>query len=207
MNLILLGAPGAGKGTQAVRIAEKYSVPHISTGDIFRKNIKEQTPIGVIAKSYIDRGELVPDEVTVEIVRLRLAEPDCKNGYLLDGFPRTIAQAEALDKSADVETVINIDVDLDALSERLCGRRVCGKCGESYHVSTKKDDKCDKCGSDLIHRDDDKPETVNSRLDVYVRSTAPLIDYYSKQGKLVSVNGMKKIEEVFEEISEALDRK
>lgn len=207
MNLILLGAPGAGKGTQAVRIAERYSVPHISTGDIFRKNIKEQTPIGVVAKSYIDRGELVPDEVTVEIVRLRLAEPDCKNGYLLDGFPRTIAQAEALDKIADVETVINIDVDLDALSDRLCGRRVCGKCGESYHVSTKKDGKCDKCGSDLIHRDDDKPETVNSRLDVYVRSTAPLIDYYSKQGKLVSVNGMRKIEEVFEEISEALDRK
>lgn len=207
MNLILLGAPGAGKGTQAVRIAEKYSVPHISTGDIFRKNIKEQTPIGVIAKSYIDRGELVPDEVTVEIVRLRLAEPDCKNGYLLDGFPRNIAQAEALDKIADVETVINIDVDLDALSDRLCGRRVCGKCGESYHVSTKNDDKCDKCGSDLIHRDDDKPETVNSRLDVYVRSTAPLIDYYSKQGKLVSVNGMKKIEEVFEEISEALDKR
>ena len=207
MNLILLGAPGAGKGTQAVRIAEKYSVPHISTGDIFRKNIKEQTPIGVIAKSYIDRGELVPDEVTVEIVRLRLAEPDCENGYLLDGFPRNIAQAEALDKIADVEKVINIDVNLDALSDRLCGRRVCGKCGESYHVSTKKDDKCDKCGSDLIHRDDDKPETVNSRLDVYVRSTAPLIDYYSKQGKLVSVNGMKKIEEVFEEITEALDKR
>ncbi len=207
MNLILLGAPGAGKGTQAVRIAEKYSIPHISTGDIFRKNIKEQTPIGVIAKSYIDRGELVPDEVTVEIVRLRLAEDDCKNGYLLDGFPRNVAQAEALDGFAEVDTVVNIAVDLDALSERLCGRRVCGKCGESYHVSTKADDVCDKCGGGLVHRDDDKPDTVNSRLKVYEKSTAPLVAYYEGKGKLVTVNGMKKIQEVFEEISEALDKR
>ena len=204
MNLILLGAPGAGKGTQAVRIAEKYGIPHISTGDIFRKNIKEQTPIGVTAKSYIDKGQLVPDEVTVEIVRLRLLEDDAKNGYLLDGFPRTLAQAEALDKIANIDTVINIDVDLDALSDRLTGRRVCSKCGESYHVSTKKDDDCDKCGGKLMHRDDDKPETVANRLTVYTASTAPLIDYYSKQGKLVSVNGMNKIEEVFAEITEAL---
>ena len=197
MNLILLGAPGAGKGTQAVRIAEKYGIPHISTGDIFRKNIKEQTPIGVTAKSYIDKGQLVPDEVTVEIVRLRLLEDDAKNGYLLDGFPRTLAQAETLDKIANIDTVINIDVDLDALSDRLTGRRVCSKCGESYHVSTKKDEDCDKCGGKLMHRDDDK---------VYTASTAPLIDYYSKQGKLVSVNGMNKIEEVFDEITEALKK-
>lgn len=206
MNLILLGAPGAGKGTQAVRIAEKYGIPHISTGDIFRKNIKEQTPIGVTAKSYIDKGQLVSDEVTVEIVRLRLLEDDAKNGYLLDGFPRTLAQAEALDKIANIDTVINIDVDLDALSDRLTGRRVCSKCGESYHVSTKKDEDCDKCGGKLMHRDDDKPETVANRLKVYTASTAPLIDYYSKQGKLVSVNGMNKIEEVFDEITEALKK-
>lgn len=206
MNLILLGAPGAGKGTQAVRIAKKYGIPHISTGDIFRKNIKEQTPIGVTAKSYIDKGQLVPDEVTVEIVRLRLLEDDAKNGYLLDGFPRTLAQAEALDKIANIDTVINIDVDLDALSDRLTGRRVCSKCGESYHVSTKKDEDCDKCGGKLMHRDDDKPETVANRLKVYTASTAPLIDYYSKQGKLVSVNGMNKIEEVFDEITEALKK-
>ena len=204
MNLILLGAPGAGKGTQAVRIAEKYGIPHISTGDIFRKNIKEQTPIGVTAKSYIDRGQLVPDEVTVEIVRLRLMEDDAKNGYLLDGFPRNLAQAEALDKIANIDTVINIDVDLGALSDRLTGRRVCSKCGESYHVSTKKDEDCDKCGGKLMHRDDDKPETVANRLNVYTASTAPLIDYYEKQGKLVTVNGMNKIEEVFKEITEAL---
>ncbi len=206
MNLILLGAPGAGKGTQAVRIAEKYDIPHISTGDIFRKNIKEQTPIGVIAKSYIDKGQLVPDEVTVEIVRLRLLEEDAKNGYLLDGFPRNLAQAEALDKITTVGTVINIDVELSALSDRLCGRRVCSKCGESYHITTKKGEVCDKCGAPLIHRADDKPETVNERLAVYTAQTAPLIEYYEKQGKLVSVDGMKKIEEVFAQITEALGK-
>ena len=206
MNLILLGAPGAGKGTQAVRIAEKYNIPHISTGDIFRKNIREQTPVGLKAKSYIDKGQLVPDEVVVEIVALRLKESYAANGYLLDGFPRTIAQAEALDKITSIDTVINIDVDLGALSERLTGRRVCSKCGESYHISTKKDGDCEKCGGTLMHRDDDKPETVNNRLAVYSTSTKPLIEYYENQGKLVSVNGMQKIEDVFAEISEALTK-
>lgn len=206
MNLILLGAPGAGKGTQAVRIAEKYKIPHISTGDILRKNIKEQTPVGIKAKAYIDKGQLVPDEVVVEIVALRIREDDAKNGFLLDGFPRTIAQAEALDKITDIDTVINIDVDLDALSDRLTGRRVCSKCGESYHISTKKDGDCDKCGGTLMHRDDDKPETVNNRLKVYTESTKPLIDYYAKQKKLINVNGMQKIEDVFAEISEALNK-
>ncbi len=206
MNLILLGAPGAGKGTQAVRIAEKYNIPHISTGDILRKNIKEQTPVGIKAKAYIDKGQLVPDEVVVEIVALRIREDDAKNGFLLDGFPRTIAQAEALDKITDIDTVINIDVDLNALSERLTGRRVCSKCGESYHISTKKDGDCDKCGGVLMHRDDDKPETVNNRLKVYTASTKPLIDYYDKQKKLINVNGMQKIEDVFAEISEALKK-
>lgn len=204
MNLILLGAPGAGKGTQAVRMAAEYGIPHISTGDIFRKNIKEQTPVGIKAKSYIDKGQLVPDEVVVELVALRLKEEDAKNGFLLDGFPRTIAQAKALDAIAKIDTVVNIDVDLGALSERLCGRRVCSKCGESYHITTKSDNVCDKCGAELMHRDDDKPETVNKRLEVYVASTAPLIEYYAAQGKLVTVNGMGKIEEVFSEIKEAL---
>ena len=206
MNLILLGAPGAGKGTQAVRIAAAHKIPHISTGDIFRKNISEQTPVGVKAKSYIDKGQLVPDEVTVELVAGRLQEADAKEGYLLDGFPRNIAQAEALDKITEVDTVINIDVDLNALSERLCGRRTCPKCGESYHISTKKDDKCDKCGETLIQRKDDMPETINARLAVYTSSTQPLIDYYQKQGKLVTVDGMKSIDEVYAQIEAALNK-
>lgn len=204
MNLILLGAPGAGKGTQAVRIASAHNIPHISTGDIFRKNISEQTPIGVKAKSYIDKGQLVPDEVTCELVASRLSEDDAKKGYLLDGFPRNIAQAEALDKITDIDVVINIDVDLNALSERLCGRRTCPKCGESYHISTKKDSVCDKCGAELIQRKDDMPETINARLAVYTSSTQPLIDYYSKQGKLVTVDGMKSIEEVYAQIEKEL---
>lgn len=204
MNLILLGAPGAGKGTQAVRMAAEYGIPHISTGDIFRKNIKEQTPVGIKAKSYIDKGQLVPDEVVVELVALRLKEEDAQKGFLLDGFPRTIAQAQALDAIAKIDTVVNIDVDLGALSERLCGRRVCSKCGESYHITTKSDNVCSKCGAELMHRDDDKPETVNKRLEVYVASTAPLIEYYAAQGKLVTVDGMGKIEEVFSAIKEAL---
>ncbi|MBO5214691.1 MAG: adenylate kinase [Clostridia bacterium] len=206
MNLILLGAPGAGKGTQAVKIAQKHGIPHISTGDIFRKNIKEQTPIGVVAKSYIDKGQLVPDEVTVEIVRLRLMEEDAQKGFLLDGFPRNIEQAKALDKFASVDTVINIDVRLDALCERICGRRVCGKCGKSFHITTMTSEFCDECGEKLIHRDDDQPETVNARLAVYAKSTQPLIDYYKEQGKLESVDGMKKIDEVFEEISKVLSK-
>ncbi len=206
MNLILLGAPGAGKGTQAVRIASAHGIPHISTGDIFRKNISEQTPVGVKAKSYIDKGQLVPDEVTVELVAGRLEEADAKAGFLLDGFPRNIAQAEALDKITKIDTVINIDVDLNALSERLCGRRTCPKCGESYHVSTKKDDKCDKCGETLVQRKDDMPETINARLAVYTSSTQPLIEFYEKQGKLVTVDGMKSIDEVYAQIEKALNK-
>ena len=203
MNLILLGAPGAGKGTQAVKIAQDFSIPHISTGDIFRKNIKEGTPVGLKAKSYIDKGQLVPDEVVVEIVALRIAEDDCKNGYLLDGFPRTVAQAEALDKIASGLTVINIDVDLNALAARLTGRRVCPDCGESYHVSTKKDDVC-KCGGKLIQRDDDKLETVQSRLNVYTAQTAPLIDYYTAKGNIVTVDGMQSIDDVYADIKKAI---
>ena len=207
MNVILLGAPGAGKGTQAVRIAAAMNIPHISTGDIFRKNIKEKTPVGLKAKSYIDRGQLVPDEVVVEIVQQRIDEDDCKNGFLLDGFPRTIAQAEALDRLTNIDNVINLEVDLDKLVDRITGRRVCEKCGESYHVSTKKDDICEKCGGKLIQRADDTEEAVKSRLNVYKNETAPLINFYKKQGVLKNVDGMKSIEEVFEEISKALKLK
>lgn len=205
MNIVLLGAPGAGKGTQAVRLAEKYSVPHISTGDIFRSNIKEGTPIGLVAKSYIDKGQLVPDEVTVQIVKERLEKDDCKNGYLLDGFPRTVAQAKALDEFSEVEKVVNIDVPLTKLLKRITGRRVCSKCGESYHIDYL-DGKtsCKKCEGDLIQRADDNEETVASRLDVYTKQTAPLVEYYDGKGVLVTIDGDGNIDDVFRTIVEKL---
>ena len=204
MNVILLGAPGAGKGTQATRLAEKYAIPHISTGDIFRENIKKQTPIGVVAKSYIDKGQLVPDEVTVEIVKQRLAQDDCKNGYLLDGFPRNTFQAEELDKFSTVEKVVDIDVDLTKLLKRITGRRVC-VCGESFHVDfLNGKTTCDKCGCELYQRADDNEETVKNRLSVYQNQTAPLIDYYKKAGKLVLINGDQSIDKVFEDITKML---
>lgn len=205
MNLILLGAPGAGKGTQAVKIAEEFSIPHISTGDIFRKNIKEGTPVGLKAKSYIDKGQLVPDEVVVEIVALRIAEDDCKNGYLLDGFPRTVAQAEALDKIASNLKVVNIDVDLGALTARITGRRTCAVCGKGYHISTYSAPTC-TCGGALTQRADDNEETVTNRLQVYTQQTAPLIDYYTAQGNLVTVDGMKSIDEVYASIKAELTK-
>ena len=206
MNIILLGAPGAGKGTQATKISDAYKLPHISTGDIFRENIKNQTPIGLEAKSYIDKGQLVPDEVTCRIVEDRLQKSDCKEGYMLDGFPRTIAQAEALDKITKIDLVINIDVDFSLLMERLCGRRVCKDCGESYHVSKLNGEtKCSRCGGELYQRKDDNPETVQSRLDVYNAQTAPLIEYYTKKGLLFNVGGNVSPEEVFASISAKLD--
>lgn len=205
MNVILLGAPGAGKGTQATKIVNKTGVPHISTGDIFRYNIKNQTPIGKVAKSYIDKGELVPDSVTVEIVKDRLSNDDCKKGYLLDGFPRNIYQAEELDKFSNVEKVIDIEVDLSKLLKRITGRRVCSKCGESYHVDfLNGKTTCDLCGGELIQRADDNEATVKQRLDVYEKQTAPLVDYYEKAGKLIRIDGDKTIDEVFEEISSKL---
>lgn len=205
MNVILLGAPGAGKGTQAVRLAEKYAIPHISTGDIFRYNIKNQTPIGIVAKSYIDKGQLVPDEVTIQIVKERLEKDDCKNGYLLDGFPRTVSQAEALDTFSNVEAVVNVDVPLGKLLKRITGRRVCAKCGESYHVDyLNGSTTCAKCGAELIQRADDNEETVGARLDVYQKSTAPLIEYYDKKGVLLTVDGDGDIEKVFNSICEKL---
>ena len=205
MNVILLGAPGAGKGTQAVRLAEKYNIPHISTGDIFRSNIKGQTPIGIVAKSYIDKGQLVPDEVTIQIVKERLEKDDCKNGYLLDGFPRTVFQAEALDTFSKVEAVVNVDVPLSKLLKRITGRRVCAKCGESYHVDyLEGKTTCVKCGAELIQRADDNEATVQARLEVYEKQTAPLIEYYADKGVLVTVDGDGDIEKVFNSICEKL---
>ncbi len=207
MNIILLGAPGAGKGTQAVRLAARYKIPHISTGDIFRYNIKNQTPVGMLAKSYIDKGQLVPDEVTVRIVRERLEMDDCKNGYLLDGFPRTVEQAKALDGFSAIDAVVNVDVPLGKLMKRITGRRVCGKCGESHHVDyLGGKNVCAKCGGELIQRADDNEETVGKRLDVYVSQTAPLAAYYEKKGVLLTVDGDGEIEEVFERITERLDK-
>ena len=206
MNIILLGAPGAGKGTEASKIVDTYKLPHISTGDIFRENIKNETPIGLQAKSYIDKGLLVPDEVTCKIVEERISREDCKNGYMLDGFPRTIAQAEALDQITKLDLVINIGVDHSLLLNRLCGRRVCKDCGESYHVSRLNGEtKCARCGGELYQRKDDNPETVQSRLDVYNAQTAPLIDYYEKKGILFNVCGDGSPEEAHEQVTKKLD--
>ncbi|MDD7187004.1 MAG: adenylate kinase [Clostridia bacterium] len=205
MKVILLGAPGAGKGTQAVRLAKRYNIPHISTGDIFRSNIKERTPIGIVAKSYIDKGQLVPDEVTIQIVKERLEKDDCKNGYLLDGFPRTVSQAEALDGFSEIDSVVNIDVPLHKLMRRITGRRVCGKCGESYHIDyLDGSTSCRKCDGELIQRADDNEETVGKRLEVYEKQTAPLIDHYKSKGKLIDVDGDGDIDSVFAAIVERL---
>ncbi len=206
MNIILLGAPGAGKGTQAAKITQAYHLPHISTGDIFRENIKNETPIGLLAKSYIDKGQLVPDEVTCKIVEERIAKPDCQNGYLLDGFPRNLFQAEALDKISNVDLVINIQVDFSLLLDRICGRRVCKDCGEIYHVSKLQGEtKCARCGGELYQRKDDTPETMQSRLEVYTAQTAPLIDYYKAKGVLFNVVSKTTPEDVFEKVSQQLD--
>ena len=206
MNVILLGAPGAGKGTQATRISDQFGLPHISTGDIIRENIKNQTPIGLLANSYIDKGQLVPDEVTCEIVKDRLQKDDCKNGYLLDGFPRTIAQAEMLDTFAKIDAVVNINIDFSLLRARLCGRRVCKECGESYHISTLNGaTTCSRCGGELYQRKDDNPETVQNRLDVYTEQTSPLIDYYTKKGLILNFVGTDDPPEVlFGQIAEKL---
>jgi len=199
MNLIILGAPGAGKGTQAERIIKEYNLPHISTGDIFRKNIKEGTPVGLKAKGYIDKGQLVPDEVVIELVDGRLKEADCKNGYLLDGFPRTLAQAEALDKITKISIVLNLDVDLSKLLARIVSRRVCPSCNASDNTGwANYTGSCAKCATALVQRPDDTEETVGNRLNVYQTQTAPLIDYYSKKGVLKNVVGMGTPDEVFE---------
>lgn len=206
MKIILLGAPGAGKGTQATRIAEKYGVLHISTGDIFRANIKQGTEIGMLAKSYIDAGKLVPDSVTCDIVKDRLEKDDVKCGYLLDGFPRSLFQAEELSKFADIDLCLNLEVDTSLIMDRICGRRVCS-CGETYHVSTLNGaTHCVKCGKELYQRGDDNPETVKARLDTYNVMTAPLIAYYAAQNKLATVVcGTKTPDEVFKAVCAVLD--
>ncbi len=208
MKIIMLGAPGAGKGTQAKMIADKFSIPHVSTGDIFRANIKNGTELGMEAKKYMDQGLLVPDELTVKILLDRVAQDDCKNGYVLDGFPRTIPQAEVLDKALTelgdkIDYAINVDVPDENIINRMSGRRACVTCGATYHivhVPPKTEGICDKCGAELILRDDDKPETVKNRLNVYHEQTQPLIEFYSKKGVLKSVDGTKDMNDVFADI-------
>ena len=204
-NIIMLGAPGAGKGTQSALIAKENGTTQISTGDILRRNIKEGTELGKLAKSYIDAGALVPDDVVIGIVADRLKEADAQNGYVLDGFPRTIAQAEALDKVAKIDVAINIVVGFDVIVERLSGRRVC-VCGATYHTSKLNGSTtCAKCGKELFFRDDDKPETVRARLETYEKQTAPLIGYYEKKGILVNVDATGTIEQDFEKIKKVLN--
>ena len=212
MKIIMLGAPGAGKGTQADKIAQKYSIPHISTGDIFRKNIKEGTALGKEAKQYMDEGKLVPDELTVRILLDRVASDDCSRGYILDGFPRTIPQAEALEKKLgelddDIDFAINVDVPDENIVNRMSGRRACPKCGATYHIKhipPKKEGICDECGAELIIRDDDKPETVQNRLKVYHEQTQPLIDFYTAKGVLKTVDGTVDMKDVFAAITAIL---
>ena len=212
MKIVMLGAPGAGKGTQAKMIASKYQIPHISTGDIFRANIKNGTELGKKAKSYMNQGLLVPDELTVDLVIDRLANDDCKNGYILDGFPRTIPQAEALDAALaklgeKMDYAIDVDVPDENIVSRMSGRRACTGCGATYHIvynPSKKGDCCEVCGEKLILRDDDKPETVQKRLNVYHEQTQPLIDYYTKQGILKAVDGTQDMNDVFTAITNIL---
>lgn len=211
MRLILLGPPGAGKGTQAKSIIDEYKIPHISTGDIFRKNIKEGTPLGQKAKDFIDKGLLVPDELVVDLVKSRLDEDDCKDGFLLDGFPRTLVQATALEEvlgeSMKLDYVINIEVKKELLVDRITGRRMCKDCGAAFHVSfnpPKKESVCDLCDGELYQRKDDTVETVASRIDVYLNETMPLVDFYTKKDILLNVDGEQKIAKVFEDIKKAL---
>ncbi|WNB91952.1 adenylate kinase [Bacillus sp. NEB1478] len=212
MYLVLMGLPGAGKGTQAERIVEKYGIPHISTGDMFRAAIKEETPLGLEAKSYMDAGNLVPDEVTIGIVRDRLSKADCEKGFLLDGFPRTVAQAEALEEITNelgrkIDYVLNISVDSDKLMQRLTGRRICQTCGSTYHVifnPPKVEGVCDKDGGTLIQRQDDNEETVRNRLDVNMKQAKPLLDFYGDKGYLKNIIGDQDIDKVFQDIDQLI---
>jgi adenylate kinase len=212
MNLILLGPPGSGKGTQAKMMMEKYGIPQISTGDMLREAVKNKSPMGLKAKEYMDSGSLVPDEVVISIVEERISHPDCSRGFMLDGFPRTIAQADALQsmllkKGLAIDFVLSIEVDNEELIKRLTGRRTCRICGEPYHVifnPPKKDDRCDKCGGELYQRDDDKEETIRNRLSTYHKQTAPLISYYSEKGLLRSIDGSGTPKEIFDRINKVL---
>jgi adenylate kinase len=203
MRIILLGAPGAGKGSQAAKITAQYHIPHISTGDAFRSNIAKGTEVGKLAKTYMDKGLLVPDEVTVNIVAARIAEDDCKNGFLLDGFPRTIPQADTLARLTDIDAVINIEVDHTRVLNRLTGRRSC-TCGACYHISSYKGKSCEKCGRELYIREDDKENVIVKRLEAYNQMTAPLVDYYRAKGKLFDIDGNRSIEQTFLSIKAVL---
>ena len=212
MKLLIMGRPGAGKGTQAANIKEYYNIPHISTGDMFRAAIKNETKLGLLAKSFMDKGQLVPDEVTIGIVQERLLEDDCKKGFLLDGFPRTIAQAEALETFLKangilLDAVLDVNVPAEILVRRMVGRRVCKGCGATFHVefnAPKQEGICDVCGTPLIQRADDTYETANSRLEVYDNNTAPLLDFYNNRGLLKTVNGDQALDKVFEDIKNVL---
>jgi adenylate kinase len=212
MNLVLMGLPGAGKGTQAERIVEKYDIPHISTGDMFRAAMKEETELGLLAKSFIDKGELVPDEVTIGIVRERLGKNDCQNGFLLDGFPRTVAQADSLEGilaelSKQIDYVVNIEVNKDILMERLTGRRICKNCGATYHLVFNPpavQGECDKCSGELYQRADDNEETVANRLEVNLKQTEPLLNFYNDKGYLRNINGEQDIDKVFVDVNQLL---
>lgn len=212
MKIVMLGAPGAGKGTQAKKIADKYGIPHISTGDIFRANIKEGTELGMKAKAFMDKGLLVPDEITIGMLMDRIHQDDCKNGYVLDGFPRTIPQAESLTKALAeggeaIDYAVNVDVPDQSIIDRMAGRRACLSCGSTYHIvyaPAKKEGICDRCGAALVLRDDDKPETVKKRLTVYHDQTQPLIDYYEKAGVLKTVDGTQAMDQVFAAIAAIL---
>ncbi len=215
MRLVLLGAPGAGKGTQAKKLIDKYDIPQISTGDILRKAVADGTPLGKEAKSYMDKGELVPDSVVIGLVKERLGQDDCKKGYILDGFPRNTSQAETLDgvlgeMNSPLDVALSVDVDMDILMKRLTGRRTCKGCQQMYNIHftpPKKDGVCDKCSGELYQRDDDKEDTIKNRLEVYDKSTAPLIDYYGRKNILKSVDGVGNIDEIFNNVCSVLEAK
>lgn len=209
LKLIVFGPPSAGKGTQAQKLSKKYGLPQISTGDLLREAVAKQTPLGAKIKSYLDTGRLGPDDLIVQLIKERVSKPDCADGYLLDGFPRTMGQAEELDKMTEIDLVLNIVVDPESLVQRAVGRRICKECNAVYNVSSNPPEKagvCDKCGGELIQRDDDKEETVRHRLEVYQEQTAPLIEHFRAKGNLVDIDGSKGIDGVFEQMTEAVDR-
>lgn len=209
MKLVIFGPPSAGKGTQAQKLSERYGIPQIATGDLLREHVAKRTPIGVKVKEILDAGKLGPDDLIVQMIKERVSQPDCRNGYLLDGFPRTMNQAKELEKMTDINLVLNIVVDPEVLVERAVGRRICPKCAAVYHVKfnpPRRPGVCDKCGTPLIQRDDDKEETVRKRLKVYQEQTAPLIEHYRAKGKLVDIDGSKGIEGVFDQLVKAVDK-
>lgn len=209
LKLIIFGPPSAGKGTQAQRLSKEYGLPQVSTGDLLREAVAKQTPLGVRIKSYLDTGKLGPDDLIVQLIKERVSKPDCANGYLLDGFPRTMGQAEELDKMTDIDLVLNIVVDHESLVERAVGRRICRKCNAVYNVKSnppREPGVCDKCGGELIQRDDDKEETVRNRLKVYQEQTAPLIEHFQKKGNLVDIDGSKGIDGVYLQMKGAIER-